>query len=143
MGPGPCPAYPGGLWGMGAPRGGQSDSFMAATMAETEDLDRQVGSTHNEATLLIDGTSRAGIEAALVSLIRPGDRVLVPVFGRFGHLLAELAERPLAAVHTIEAPWGQVFPVSAIREPVERVQPTLLALVQAAPSQTMTPPPAD
>ena len=44
-------------------------------------------------TLLVDGTSRAGIEAALVSLVRPGERVLVPVFGRFGQLLAEIALR--------------------------------------------------
>ena len=39
----------------------------------------------------------------------PGERVLVPVFGRFGHLLAEIALRAQAEVHTIEVPWGQVF----------------------------------
>ncbi len=83
-------------------------------------LYREVWGPPNEATLLIDGTSRAGIEAAMVSLIRPGDRVLVPVFGRFGHLLAEIAERALAEVHTIEVPWGEVFPVSTIREAIER-----------------------
>ena len=56
-------------------------------MDETQALYRQVFQTANEQTLLVDGTSRAGIEAALVSLIEPGDRVLVPIFGRFGHLL--------------------------------------------------------
>ena len=33
-----------------------------------------------------------GIEAILVSLIAPGDKVLVPIFGRYGHLLAEIAK---------------------------------------------------
>ncbi len=140
MGPGPISAYPSVLRAMGAPLVGQYDPFMTATMNETQDLYRQVWATDNDATLLIDGTSRAGIEAAMLSLIRPGDRVLVPVFGRFGHLLAEIAERALAEVHTIEVPWGQVFPVSAIREAVERVKPHLVACVQGDTSTTMLQP---
>lgn len=140
MGPGPISAYPSVLRAMSAPLVGQYDPFMTAAMAETQDLYRAVWSTSNDATLLVDGTSRAGIEAAMVSLIRPGDRVLVPVFGRFGHLLAEIAERALAEVHTIEAEWGQVFPASVIEEAIVRVRPTLLALVQGDTSTTMNQP---
>jgi (S)-ureidoglycine-glyoxylate aminotransferase len=140
MGPGPISAYPSVLQAMSAPLVGQYDPFMTATMTETQELYRGVWATENEATLLVDGTSRAGIEAAMVSLIRPGDRVLVPVFGRFGHLLAEIAERALAEVHTIETDWGQVFPVSAIEEAIVSVKPTLLALVQGDTSTTMLQP---
>ncbi len=140
MGPGPISAYPSVLRSMSAPLVGQYDPFMTHAMTETQDLYRQVWGTANEATVLIDGTSRAGIEAALVSLIRPGDRVLVPVFGRFGHLLAEIAERALAEVHTIETAWGQVFPPSVIEEAIVRVRPTLLALVQGDTSTTMNQP---
>lgn len=140
MGPGPISAYPSVLRAMSAPLIGQYDPFMTEAMAETQALYRQVWATENEATLLIDGTSRAGIEAALVSLIRPGDRVLVPVFGRFGHLLAEIAERAMAEVHTIETDWGQVFTPSAIEEAIVRVRPTLLALVQGDTSTTMNQP---
>ena len=140
MGPGPISAYPSVLHAMSAPLVGQYDPFMTAAMAETQELYRGVWATANDATLLIDGTSRAGIEAALVSLVRPGDRVLVPVFGRFGHLLAEIAERAMAEVHTIETEWGQVFPVSVIEEAIVRVRPTLLALVQGDTSTTMNQP---
>jgi (S)-ureidoglycine-glyoxylate aminotransferase len=140
MGPGPISAYPSVLRAMSAELVGQYDPFMTATMTETQQLYRDVWSTANEATLLIDGTSRAGIEAAMVSLIRPGDRVLVPVFGRFGHLLAEIATRAMAEVHTIEVPWGQVFPVSAIEAAIARVQPHLLGLVQGDTSTTMLQP---
>jgi (S)-ureidoglycine-glyoxylate aminotransferase len=66
--------------------------------------------------------------------------VLVPVFGRFGHLLAEIAERALAEVHTIQVPWGQVFPVSVIEEAIVRVKPHLLGLVQGDTSTTMLQP---
>lgn len=140
MGPGPTSAYPSVLRAMSAPLVGQYDPFMTSAMTETQELYRSVWATANEATLLIDGTSRAGIEAAILSLVRPGDRVLVPIFGRFGHLLAEIAERALAEVHTIEAEWGQVFPVSVIEEAIVRVQPTLLAIVQGDTSTTMNQP---
>ena len=137
MGPGPISAYPSVLRAMSSTLVGQYDPFMTQAMNETQELYRQVWATDNDATMLIDGTSRSGIEAALVSLIRPGDRVLVPVFGRFGYLLAEIAERALAEVHTIEVPWGQVVPVSQIEEAIVRVKPTLLALVQGDTSTTM------
>ncbi|MFT4156701.1 MAG: alanine--glyoxylate aminotransferase family protein [Microbacterium sp.] len=140
MGPGPISAYPGVLRAMSAPLVGQYDPFMTSAMAETQDLYRGVWATRNDATLLIDGTSRAGIEAALVSLLRPGDRVLVPVFGRFGHLLAEIAERAMAEVHIIETEWGQVFPVSVIEEAIVRVKPHVLAVVQGDTSTTMNQP---
>lgn len=140
MGPGPISAYPSVLRSMAAPLVGQYDPFMTAAMAETQELYRQVWATGNDATLLVDGTSRAGIEAAIVSLVRPGDRVLVPVFGRFGHLLAEIAERALAEVHTIETDWGQVFPASVVEEAIVRVKPVMLALVQGDTSTTMNQP---
>ncbi|MEV5070428.1 alanine--glyoxylate aminotransferase family protein [Microbacterium sp. LMI12-1-1.1] len=140
MGPGPISAYPSVLRAMSAPLVGQYDPFMTTTMTETQELYRGVWGTRNEATLLVDGTSRAGIEAAIVSLVRPGDRVLVPVFGRFGHLLAEIAERAMAEVHTIETAWGQVFPASVIEEAIVRVKPALLALVQGDTSTTMNQP---
>ena len=140
MGPGPISAYPSVLQSMSNALVGQYDPFMTNAMVETQQLYRGVWGTANDATLLIDGTSRAGIEAAIVSLVRPGDRVLVPVFGRFGHLLAEIAERALAEVHTIEVPWGQVVPVSAIEEAIVRVKPHLVALVQGDTSTTMLQP---
>ena len=140
MGPGPISAYPSVLRAMSAPLVGQYDPFMTASMNEVQDLYRAVFATTNDATLLVDGTSRAGIEAALVSLVRPGQRVLVPVFGRFGHLLAEIAERALAEVHRIEVPWGQVVPVSMIREAVARVRPHLVAVVHGDTSTTMAQP---
>jgi (S)-ureidoglycine-glyoxylate aminotransferase len=103
-------------------------------------LYRRLWATGNDATLLVDGTSRAGIEAAIVSLVKPGERVLVPVFGRFGHLLVEIAERAGAEVHVIETAWGQVFPTSEIEAALERVKPHLLAVVHGDTATTMAQP---
>ena len=140
MGPGPINADPRVLRAMSAQLVGQYDPSMTAYMTETQELYRRVFVTENEKTMLVDGTSRAGIEAALVSMLEPGDRVLVPVFGRFGHLLREIAERCGAEVHVIEAEWGQVFPVSVIADAIERVRPKVLAVVHGDTSTTMAQP---
>lgn len=140
MGPGPITADPRVLRAMSSPLVGQYDPWMTDAMTEVMALYRDVFRTGNEQTFLVDGTSRAGIEAALVSLLEPGDRVLVPVFGRFGHLLAEIGERCGAEVHTIETAWGTVFAPEQIEEAVARVRPKVLAVVQGDTATTMLQP---
>lgn len=140
MGPGPVNADPRVLRAMSAQLVGQYDPVMTGYMTETMGLLRGVFRTDNEQTFLVDGTSRAGIEAALVSLVEPGDRVLVPVFGRFGHLLVEIAERCGAEVHTIERPWGEVFEPEEIEAAVERVRPSVVAVVHGDTSTTLAQP---
>ncbi|XOV77970.1 MAG: pyridoxal-phosphate-dependent aminotransferase family protein [Aestuariibacter sp.] len=140
MGPGPINCYPRVLNAMSTQLIGQYDPVMTGYMNEVMALYRRVFNTENQATLLIDGTSRAGIEAVLVSCIEPGDKVLVPIFGRFGHLLKEIAERAGAQVHSIEVPWGEVFEPEQIETAIKSVQPKVLAIVQGDTSTTMLQP---
>lgn len=140
MGPGPINCYPRVLSALSTQLVGQFDPAMTAVMDDVMELYRQVFETRNQHTLLVDGTSRAGIEALLVSALEPGDKVLVPIFGRFGHLLAEICERAGARVETIETPWGTVFPVEQIEQAIVRHQPKVLAIVQGDTSTTMLQP---
>ncbi|MVT26703.1 aminotransferase class V-fold PLP-dependent enzyme [Nesterenkonia alkaliphila] len=140
MGPGPVNADPRVLRAMSAPLIGQYDPAMTGYMNEVMALYRGVFCTSNEATLLVDGTSRAGIEAAIVSLVEPGEKVLVPVFGRFGHLLKEIAERAGGEVVVIEKEWGQVFTLAELDAALAAHRPRLLALVQGDTSTTMNQP---
>ncbi|QHM69945.1 pyridoxal-phosphate-dependent aminotransferase family protein [Mixta intestinalis] len=140
MGPGPINADPRVLRAMSTQLIGQYDPAMTHYMNEVMALYRGVFSTENRWTLLVDGTSRAGIEAILLSAIRPGDKVLVPVFGRFGHLLCEIARRCRAEVHTIEVPWGEVFTPDQIEDAIKQVRPRLLLTVQGDTSTTMLQP---
>lgn len=143
MGPGPITVDPRVLQAMSTQLVGQFDPAMTDAMTEVMGLYREVFATTNEQTLLVDGTSRAGIEAALVSLLEPGDRVLVLVFGRFGHLLKEIAERCGAEVFTVEVPWGEVVPAEWVEDAVRRVGPKLLATVQGDTSTSMCQPLAE
>ena len=69
--------------------------------------------------------------------------MLVPIFGRFGHLLHEIAGRCGGAVTTMETEWGTVFEPGAIEDEIKRVSPKLLALVHGDTSTTMVQPLAE
>ena len=125
---------------MSMPMLGQFDPRFTEYMNEVMSLYRGIFQTRNQWTLLVDGTARAGIEAVMVSLLNPGDKVLVPVFGRFGHLLTEIAGRCRAEVVTIEAEWGRVFDPQQIEDAIKTHRPKLLACVQGDTSTTMAQP---
>lgn len=140
MGPGPVNAHPRVLRAMSADMLGQFDPEMTGYMNQIMALYRPVFGTDNAWTMLVDGTARAGIEAALVSLIAPGDMALVVNFGRFGLLLQEILTRIGAKYETVDAPWGEVVPMEAIAEAARRVQPRLICAVHGDTSTTMAQP---
>ena len=140
MGPGPINAHPRVLAAMSAPLLGQFDPRFREYMKQTSALYRGVFQTANRWTLLVDGTARAAIEAALASLIEPGDRVLVPVFGRFGHLKVEIARRCGAEVRVIEVEWGSVFQDEVLEKAIRKEKPKLVAVSHGDTSTTMAQP---
>jgi (S)-ureidoglycine-glyoxylate aminotransferase len=140
MGPGPINADPRVLRAMGAPLLGQFDPVFREYMKQAAELYRGVFQTANRWTLLVDGTARAAIEAALVSLIEPGDRVLVPVFGRFGHLKVEIAKRCGAEVRALETEWGTVFAPESLEKAIREFRPRLVAVSHGDTSTTMAQP---
>ncbi|MGK2912061.1 MAG: pyridoxal-phosphate-dependent aminotransferase family protein [Sphingobium sp.] len=140
MGPGPVNAHPRVLRAMAADLLGQFDPEMTGYMNQVMALYRPIFGTQNQWTMLVDGTARAGIEAALVSLAAPGDRVLVVNFGRFGLLLTEILGRIGAVVETIDAPWGEVVPMDAIAAAIARTGPKLVVSVHGDTSTTMAQP---
>ncbi|WP_429278181.1 pyridoxal-phosphate-dependent aminotransferase family protein [Novosphingobium gossypii] len=140
MGPGPINAHPRVLRAMSADLLGQFDPEMTGFMNQVMALYRPIFGTQNRWTMLVDGTARAGIEAALVSLVAPGDVVLVVNFGRFGLLLTEILQRIGAVIETVEAPWGEVVPLDCIAEAIARVHPKVVATIHGDTSTTMAQP---
>lgn len=140
MGPGPINVHPRVLRAMSVQLLGQFDPEFTGYMNEVMALYRGVFQTTNRWTFLVDGTSRAGIEAALVSTLCPGDDVVVVNAGRFGLLLAEIAERCDAKVTFVEGEWGKVVDPQAVEDAVARVKPRLVACVHGDTSTTMAQP---
>ncbi len=140
MGPGPVDVYPRVLRALSTPMLGQFDPEFTEYMNQTMALYRQVYRTTNHWTLLVNGTARAGIEACLGALVSPGDKVLVPKFGRFGHLLAEICRRAGGEIVTIETEWGTVFETGHIADAVREHRPKVVALVHGDTSTTTVQP---
>ncbi len=143
MGPGPINAYPRVHQAISSALIGQYDPVMTGYMNQVQSLYRDLLETDNQQTMLVDGTARAGIEAVLVSVLQPGDKVLIPVMGRFGHLLCEIAQRVGAVVKTIDIEWGEVCPPELVEQAIKEFQPKMLATVQGDTSTTMNQPLAE
>jgi len=134
MTPGPVEADPRVLRAMSYPILGQFDPAFTAMMNELMGMLRRLFRTSNRQAYPVDGTSRAGLEAVLAGVIEPGDRVLVPICGRFGHLLHEIAERYGAEVTVIEREWGTAFDPEEIIRAIRRHRPKVVALVHGETS---------
>src|SRR5207244_5926977 len=83
-------------------------------------LGREVFQPANPRTLAVSGTGRAGMEAAIASLVEPGDRVLVANCGRFGDLFVDLAGRYGGRVAQVTAEWGRIIDPGAIAGALQR-----------------------
>ena len=134
MTPGPVEVDPRVLRAMATPILGQFDPAFTTIMNETMEMLRAVFQTDNHWAFPVDGTSRAGIEAVLCSIIEPGDKVLVPIYGRFGYLLTEVCQRYGAEITTIEVPWGEVFEPEVVINKIHEVSPKIVAIVHAETS---------
>src|SRR2546428_5334557 len=68
---------------------------------------REVFQTAAGEVIVMPGSGRTALESAAVSLIEPGDRVLVIIAGVFGHLMREIMTRAGAEVTEVTVEWGQ------------------------------------
>ena len=73
LGPGPSPVDDRVLSAMAAPVLGHLDPLFLGCMDDVQALLRYVFETENRVTIPISATGSAGMEAALVNVIEPGD----------------------------------------------------------------------
>ena len=122
------------LRAMATPLLGQFDPEFTVIMNEVMDLSRFAFETANHHTFPVSGTGRAGLEAAIVSLVEPGERVVVGECGRFGLLLIEIAERCGAEVVAVRGEWGRMLPPEAIAAALDGGRTKLVAIVHGETS---------
>src|SRR3954453_17549524 len=106
MGPGPGNPYPEVVEAFARPLLGHLDPDFLAVLDETCERLRAVFQTDNALTLPISGTGSAGMEAAFVNVVKPGDPVVVGVNGLFGERMVDVATRCGALVTRVDAKWG-------------------------------------
>lgn len=134
LGPGPSQVPARVLAALAQPTIGHLDPVFLQLMDDIRVKLRAVFQTDNEMTLAVSGTGSAGMEAAFVNVVEPGDSVLVCVNGVFGGRMVDVAGRCGANVATIEKPWGQAFKQDEIIEAIQREKPGVVAVVHAETS---------
>jgi alanine-glyoxylate transaminase/serine-glyoxylate transaminase/serine-pyruvate transaminase len=132
MGPGPSNPYPEVTEAMVRPLLGHLDPGFLALMDETNERLREVWRTANPLTFALSGTGSAGMEAAFVNVVNPGDVVVVGVNGAFGERMCEVARRCRAEVVRVEAPWGA--PLDPEQVLAAHPNPAVIAVVHAETS---------
>jgi alanine-glyoxylate transaminase/serine-glyoxylate transaminase/serine-pyruvate transaminase len=134
LGPGPSPVDDRVLAAMAAPVLGHLDPLFLQCMDDVQGLLRYVFETENRVTIPISATGSAGMEAALVNVIEPGDEVVVCINGVFGERMRDIIERAGAKPVVVEATWGEAIDVNKIEAALKSCQPRALALVHAETS---------
>jgi alanine-glyoxylate transaminase / serine-glyoxylate transaminase / serine-pyruvate transaminase len=132
FGPGPSNAYPEATAALGLPLLGHLDPVFLQVMDETCAMLRELWGTTNARTLPLSATGSAGMEAAFVNTVGPGDVVVVAVNGLFGQRMCDVAARCGAEVVPVEHEWGT--PVDVDRVVDAHPSPKVIAAVHAETS---------
>lgn len=134
MGPGPSDIHPRVLAALARPTVGHLDPYYLQLMDGLQGMLRSVFHTRNRMTFAVSATGSAGMEAAVVNLVEPGDAMVVCVNGVFGERMADVAARAGAAVTRIDKPWGDVFEPDDLKPVLERTRPKVVGIVMAETS---------
>ncbi len=141
LGPGPSDVDPRVLAALSQTLLSHMDpTFESEVMDVVQDGLQLVFEAENAVTLPISGTGTAGMEAALVNMIEPGDSVLICTAGFFASRMADIAERTGGRVTRLEAAWGEAFEPDEISRAIEECKPSVLGFVHVETSTGVSQP---
>ena len=103
-----------------------------------DDLADKIGIVYNtkNRSMAIPGTGSAGMEAGLSSILEPGDKVIMCVYGFFCERMVDMANRIGAHVIPIRADWGAPFPAELLELEIKKHKQ--VKLVTAIHGETST-----
>lgn len=104
---------------------------------------RTVFQTTQSEIIVMPGSGRTCLEAGALSVMEPGERVLVIAAGVFGALMREIMNRIGAEVTEFEVEWGQPIDMVRLEREIERVRPKAVTLVHNETSTGTTYPAAE
>src|SRR5262245_21565198 len=96
-------------------------SFDAQVLEPTVLALREIFQTPRGEVIAMPGSGRTALESSAVSVIEPGDRVLVIVAGAFGMLMREIMTRVGAEVTEFAVEWGQPIDLDRLDREIARV----------------------
>ena len=134
MGPGPSDVSPRVLAALSRPTVGHLDPAFQDLMEEIKAALARLFNAPDHVCVPLPAPGTAGMEAALMNLLEPGDRVVIAVNGVFGGRMVDMAGRAGAEVVRVDAPWGEPVDVAAVEAALASGPAKVLAFVHAETS---------
>jgi alanine-glyoxylate transaminase/serine-glyoxylate transaminase/serine-pyruvate transaminase len=134
MGPGPSDVSPRVLSALARPTVGHLDPAFQELMEEIKAALARLFNAPDHACVPLPAPGTAGMEAAMMNLLEPGDRCVVAVNGAFGGRMADMAGRAGATVVTVDHAWGQPVDPARVEAALAEAPTKLLAFVHAETS---------
>jgi len=134
MGPGPSDVSPRVLAALSRPTVGHLDPAFQDLMEEIKAALARLFNAPDHVCVPLPAPGTAGMEAALMNLLEPGDRAVIAVNGVFGGRMVDMAGRAGAEVVRVDAPWGEPVNVAAVEAALASGPAKVLAFVHAETS---------
>src|ERR1700750_1691184 len=94
MGPGPSDVSPRVLAALARPTIGHLDPAFQGLMEEIKQALSRLFNAPDHACIPLPAPGTAGMEAAIMNLLEPGDRAVIAINGAFGGSVAHIGGRP-------------------------------------------------
>ncbi len=134
MGPGPSDVPPRVLQALARPTVGHLDPAFQDLMEEIKGALQRLFNAPEHACVPLPAPGTAGMEAAIMNLLEPGDRAVIAVNGAFGGRMADMAGRAGAEVVTVDHAWGEPVDPKRVEEALAAAPTKVLAFVHAETS---------
>jgi len=134
MGPGPSDVSPRVLAALARPTIGHLDPDFQALMEEIKAALQRLFNAPDHVCVPLPAPGTAGMEAAIMNLLEPGDRAVIAVNGAFGGRMADMAGRAGATVVTVDHDWGAPVDLARVEAALREAPAKVLAFVHAETS---------
>ncbi|MCC7266615.1 MAG: alanine--glyoxylate aminotransferase family protein [Caulobacteraceae bacterium] len=134
MGPGPSDVSPRVLAALARPTIGHLDPDFQALMEDIKAGLARLMNAQGYACIPLPAPGTAGMEAAIMNLLEPGDRAVIAVNGVFATRMADMAARAGASVTLVEHEWGKPVDPAKVEAALAEGPAKVLAFVHAETS---------
>src|SRR3954464_11735093 len=134
MGPGPSDVSSRVLAALARPTIGHLDPAFQGLMEEIKGALQRLFNAPDHACVPLPAPGTAGMEAAIMNLLEPGDRAVIAINGAFGGRMGATGGGAGATVVTVDHDWGKPVDVGACEAALAEAPTKVFAFVHAETS---------
>ncbi|MBE8182813.1 MAG: alanine--glyoxylate aminotransferase family protein [Candidatus Portiera sp.] len=127
MGPGPTDISPRVLAAMSRPTLGHLDPDFIDMTEDLKQMLQQAFKTENSYTIPLSSPASAAMEAAIINILEPGEKIIVCRNGVFGMRMSDIIERAGGEVVAVDDEWGKTIDLQKVEDAIKQ-HPDAIAL---------------